>query len=661
MKTGHYIFRAAWTVLLLMVPAVSLTAAPKWPEIDPAELAETHGRVDPEAGAEVLLYDVLVDHMDYYSPREEHYQRVKIYDQRGVERYSKVEIPYRAGEKITNVEARTIKPDGTIVELTKAELFDRQVAKVGSFRIKQTAFAPPGLEPGVILEYRYTKRPVPGYLSTWITLQQESPVRIARGEIQTLPTSNYHVEGIFFRSVGNSEMKEGGRKGTYTFEQVNLPAKKSEPLSPSDVQTATSILLYYRENEGKVSKDFWTKTGKDLYKEGKKVTKSAREVTNTASSVVAPGDSPEQKLHKLYDFCRTKIANRDLDTVTYTAAERKRLSSNWSPSDTLKHGSGDAEDINLLFAALAATTGLETRLAVVNDRSILFVTPEHASPATMKHKVAAVRLDGAWKFFDPGAVYEPFGELAWENTDTCYILGNSSGGEVRELEGPPSSFSVQRRLADLTLSPDGTLEGNVRMDFTGLWDVDMKNDFDDQSPDDRLVSWKEEIQGVEPRAEVSSVRFENADDPIKPLRITYHIRVPGYAERTGSRLFVQSGVFQRGVPPLFKDPTRMSDILFHYRSTEEDTVLIALPEGFEIEAGSAPQSQKLGALGEYSVALGTIKDGRVLAYKRSLRIDLIALSAKQYDLIRSAFEFIHAQDNHLVTLKRTAPGQAAAN
>src|SRR5687768_16667903 len=51
-------------LLLLAFGCQALLAAPKWPALDPAELAEKTPRVDPEAGAEILLREVTLDDTD---------------------------------------------------------------------------------------------------------------------------------------------------------------------------------------------------------------------------------------------------------------------------------------------------------------------------------------------------------------------------------------------------------------------------------------------------------------------------------------------------------------------------------------------------------------------------------------------------------------------
>ncbi|HEY5552246.1 MAG TPA: DUF3857 domain-containing protein [Opitutaceae bacterium] len=654
MKPCTRIVPKALIPFVLLAAGTPATQAAKWPVLDPAELAETQAVVDPEAGAEVILRSVEIDHADYFRPSEEHYFRIRIYNERGIKLLSKVEITYRNSTTIAGVAARTIKPDGTVIELPREEIHDQEIVKSGNERTRVKAFAPAGLEPGAILEYRYTRLPAPGRLLTWVAFQGSLPVRRATCKVEVLAISDYTMMALFFNWPDQGTKRD--KMGAYLFELTNIPAGKEEPFSPPEVHTSASILFFYKENKDGEQDTYWRRRGRSLHTETTRTVRPAKAVAAAAASIAASGDSAVEKLEKFYDFCRTKITNRNLDTITYTREERKKLPRNRDPSDTLANGSGEAEDINLLFAALAATTGLEARLAVVNDRSVMLVSQSFAERFTITHKVVAVSIDGEWKFFDPGSVYLPFGTLSWEHSDTCYVLADKEGGEIKLLNGPPSSLSTRRRRADLTLDENGTLEGVVRTTYSGLWDAARKNNMDDESPEEREKTVREEVQSYMPRAEVTEIRIDGAADPLTPLWISYRIRVPDYAERTGSRLFFQPAVFEKGAELVFKEPMRESQILFRYRRTEDDTVVIKLPAGYALEEASAPEPLDLGVVGRYDIALGMVGGGQAVALKRKFRLDAIALAPEHYEALRSAFEIIHNRDNHLLTLRRAERG-----
>jgi len=67
------------------------------------------------------------------------------------------EVPYLKGNfKITDIKARTIHSDGTIIRLRKPE--DLLVSKSGDQQIERKVFTLPSVEVGSILEFTYTIR-----------------------------------------------------------------------------------------------------------------------------------------------------------------------------------------------------------------------------------------------------------------------------------------------------------------------------------------------------------------------------------------------------------------------------------------------------------------------------------------------------------------------
>lgn len=64
-----------------------------WREISPADLQLASSRVEPNADAEAIFWEVRVDDSTENLVMR-HYIRVKIFTERGREKYSKIDIPY---------------------------------------------------------------------------------------------------------------------------------------------------------------------------------------------------------------------------------------------------------------------------------------------------------------------------------------------------------------------------------------------------------------------------------------------------------------------------------------------------------------------------------------------------------------------------------------
>jgi hypothetical protein len=215
------------------------------------------------------------------------------------------------------------------------------------------------------------------------------------------------------------------------------------------------------------------------------------------------------------------------------------------------------------------------------------------------------------------------------------------------LSGPEKSLI--QRTATFRLDEEGTLEGDVKVEVTGHEAIRERNFFDGLSEANRVETLKEKLQARLSTAEVDSVEFENVLDASKPFSCTYRIKVVGYAQRTGKRLFVQPAFFQWGRAAMFRDSQRVHPIFFDYPWSEKDTVKIELPEGYALDNAEAPQSTTLGKVGEYKAGVGVTTDGRMLVYNRQL------VFGKGGNILFQTAAY-PALDNHAITLKSVPAG-----
>ena len=88
-----------------------------WKPVTQAEIDMKTPVVEPDADAEAIFWDVTLDDKKDTKLIYRHYVRVKIFTERGRERFAKMDIPFVKGRKVEGVAARVIKPDGTIVVL----------------------------------------------------------------------------------------------------------------------------------------------------------------------------------------------------------------------------------------------------------------------------------------------------------------------------------------------------------------------------------------------------------------------------------------------------------------------------------------------------------------------------------------------------------------
>jgi hypothetical protein len=185
----------------------------------------------------------------------------------------------------------------------------------------------------------------------------------------------------------------------------------------------------------------------------------------------------------------------------------------------------------------------------------------------------------------------------------------------------------------------------------------MKEDYDEETPEQREKKLRD---GVKERlgGEISEIKIESANDPLKPFVYSYKVSIAGYAERTGKRLFLQPAFFQKGVGQMFPTSERQHDIYFRYPWTEEDQVVIELPEGYALDNADSPGDLSFGEAGHYHVKIGVTQDQRRLDYKRDFRFTALIFPKATYPNLKKAFDVLHQRDNHTITLKQAAAGAA---
>jgi len=167
--------------------------------------------------------------------------------------------------------------------------------------------------------------------------------------------------------------------------------------------------------------------------------------------------------------------------------------------------------------------------------------------------------------------------------------------------------------------------------------------------------------------EISDVKIENVAADDKPFAYSFRVRVPGYAQRTGKRLFVQPAFFQRGAGPLFPTSARRYDVYFHYPWSEEDSVEITLPEGYALDNPESPSPFGAGPISRYEPKAAATKDGRKLIYTRSFFFNprnetgMMIFPVDSYPQLKHYFDQVHKQDGHTISLKQAAAAAASSN
>ncbi|HSR50519.1 MAG TPA: DUF3857 and transglutaminase domain-containing protein [Acidobacteriota bacterium] len=644
--------------LLVLVHVLCLALSPAveaadWKPVDPADLRAEQPSVEAGADAEALFWEVRVqDEVSGQVPKShlDHYLRLKIFTERGVEQFGTVRLGQSKDIRILAIRGRTIQPDGSVIELDGDSVFEQDSAKGFGVTLTDKTFVMPAVKPGAIIEYQWRETRLEQFAhGAEFDLQREFPVR--RVTYYLKPWSNdqgYDMRALVFNAEQPPFQHEPG--GWQSVSLENVAAFREEPHMPPGLAVRPWMLTYYtRDHQDLSPQEYWKRHAKRLWDVHKKRFKVNRAVRDKTAELLEGVKSPQEKLRILYDFCRREIENIHDDTADLSQRELEERDANKKPEDTLEEGRGTGYDITMLFLALGEAAGFEARPAAVGNSAFFFFDPQVAVSYLLPNMTAAVQVGQEWRFFHPPARYAPFGTLPWFHEGQLALIADPD--EPAFVRTPVSSpqRSFTRRSADLSLDEEGTLEGHIRIEFGGHQGARRREIHDASEESERRDALLEMLAGRLPGIEVSAPAMERIGGP-GSLVYTARIRLPGFAQVTGKRLFLQPAFFQQGQNPRFTAAERLHPIYFHHTWMDEDIVRIKLPEGYEASSLESPGSFRAPEVCEYMVSLAMEADN-TLVYKRRFIFKGLLFPAESYSSLKDVFDMVHTRDSHTLILR----------
>ena len=601
------------------------------------------------------------------------YERIKILnekalnpDERG-KTYADVEIPLNVVEDrveaITDLKARTIKPDGSIVEFN-GKPFEKTVFKGRGVKLAVKAFSMPEVSVGSIVEYKYRRlRSIPGYAmvrlfgGSWniqselFTVKESLHFRpFDVNAFQSSAKFQFEMEDNRVSNVSiNLKEKPRNVGGDSTLELTDVPAFEPESfMPPEDVYKPTVIFFYGRRGSMSVDKE-WQELGKDRYEQLETFLAGNKGVKEAALQAIGGETEPGTKLRKIYERAQ------QLRNLTYererTNEERKteNIQRNLSAGDVLAHGYGTNQDITLLFVAMARAAGFDASIVQVGDRKTRFFVKDWTSPRQLSSVIAAVNLDGKDIFLEPGTRFCPYGVVRWNHSVTDGLKLEKKGGTF--VKAPPITYdkSVTRRTATMTLGEDGTLKGDVVLEFEGAEALEHRLDAIDSDEAGRKKDLEDELKQWLPTGAIVKMAVSQGWETTGgPVVARFNVELPNYATLAGKRLLIPAFLFQLKQNQAFTHSQRKYPVYFPYPFTDTDTVSIKVPSGFTLESVPPAQDAKLAGTARYQNVSNF--DGTQLVSQRQLAFNGIYFDLDKYSELKSFFGKVQAGDEQQAVL-----------
>ena len=214
------------------------------------------------------------------------------------------------------------------------------------------------------------------------------------------------------------------------------------------------------------------------------------------------------------------------------------------------------------------------------------------------------------------------------------------------------------RKAHVSLAADGSLNGEIVVEYGGEDALEHRLDALDENEAGRRQSLEDEIKAWLPGEAVvklqSSEGWQSAD---QPLVARFTVQIPGFASVTGKRLLAPAYFFPTLQKNMFINDYRRYPIIFPYPFTESDELYLKLPDGYTLEA--PPYRRKTG-LAYAGYEISTAFENRELITKRQLRFDGLQVPPGQYGELKEFFAIVQKGDGGQAVLRVDTPEKAQA-
>jgi phosphopantetheinyl transferase (holo-ACP synthase) len=664
------IVRPCLLVLCFVVSLASFAQKEDWLPVTPQDLQYKEVPGNKGASAVRLYY---AQYINDNTASCFFYERIKILNEKalaGGNSYADVQIPILtfgdAVEEISDLKARTIKPDGSIVEFN-GKVFDKVIFKGRGIKFSARAFTMPEVSVGSIIEYKYRT-----ILNIPVLMDLKIPVRNAweiQSELFTVKESLYYQPdtGKRFQSMSQVQIESGGERlsnvmlnmkelkekmrdngGDKALDLTNVQPFESEEFMPPENNFKPTV-IFFTGRLGKVDVDKeWLDIGKTYFDFYERLMAADHGVKEAAIKAIGTETDPAMKLHKIYDRVQ-QLRNLSFER-SRTAEERKaeHIQKNNNVADVLAHGYGNSEELTVLFVAMARSAGFDASVVMVPDRKRQFFVRDWTSRFQIDNRIAAVNLNGKDMYLEPGTRFCPYGFVRWNHTEIDALKLDRKGGTF--VKAPSMSYdkSVTRRNATMTLSEDGSLKGNIVLEFKGAEALEHRLDGIDRDEAGRKKDLEDELKQWLPAGSLVKMDvaqgWETSDTS---LAARFNVEVPNYATLAGKRLLIPAFLFQSKENQAFAHGQRKYPIYFPYPFTDNDTVILQVPTGLTPESIPQKEDAQLPFARYQNVSNF---DGTKLISQRQLAFNGIFFPVEKYSDLKTFFGKVQAGDEQQAVL-----------
>ena len=519
-------------------------------------------------------HDVLPSGQSRYTT----HQVVKILNERGIQKYGDIAIPYQPNTQNIGVNiARTITPDGTI-HIPPAEAFN-DVTPPGllSYNLYSDmmwrVISMVALSPGVCIEYQVTledklenvtgnKTWISGgynFQSTEVTLETTFALRLPQEYAIQWKVDNFDIEPDI--SYHENEIVQ------YVWRHGEVPALKIEERMPHINDIAMRLRYSSIESWDDVYRWY-----KDLAK-GRYV--SDQRLQGTVEKLTEGLKTDTEIIRAIYQFVAEKIR--------YVSIELGQSAYQPSPAtEVLLKQYGDCKDKTTLLISMLDLVGIKAYPVMVSTLPYERVNKTLPSLSQFNHMIAAVPI-GKEKYIWMDATSDTcsYGDLPYKNQGRIgFLIGDTSGTFV-DIPIFPAKSNQLVSNTELWLNLDGGARGEIHIHMTGQYNLNARWTYKQIPPAQWQRTFATELSTLFPNIVIDDATIADLYDPDLPLKISVDFHTKKYVMTLNQQQLLPMPIDEfADYAEIFAAAERIYPLDLNYPMEIEKTVQIHMPPGW---------------------------------------------------------------------------------
>jgi hypothetical protein len=546
-------------------------------------------RIDDRYAKEsaIILFDKRrLEYMDSAGKKTVEYRTIhriiRVNDDKGIESFNKVYLPYTDSSDIIDMQARAILPNGSIREVNRRDMKDFKNDDGRTYKI----FAMEGLEKGAEVEFYFTTKHKTDFFGEE-TLQETFPIIDAQLEIICPNQYTFQMKGdncspqIADTTINN--------KRTFATRLTDIPGAEREKYSAyeANLHKIEYRLSYTTANGGEhIRLNTWNNFAQRIYEIYETFTE--KDLSRVGNLIEGEGwqklPDDRQKVIAVENYLKKQFTTReDIDNQNAGNIE-------WM----IKNKIASHRGMIRLYAAIFQKLGIQHQIVLTCDRT------EKRIDRSFENWTNASQFlfyfPSTKKFLAPTLVYlrYPWIEPQWAMTDAVFCqtttIGNFTTAIAVIRQVPLEDFS-QSFIRDESVIRFNTrldsLQVDIKESLAGYFALGSRAAYIRSNPEERRTLMKEVARAASGSEKILSSSVENDniedDNDNKPFVIKQSLLTDAMLENAGKNILVKLGMVLGPQTEMYQEKPRQFPIYLSYPHTLERFIDFVVPKGYTIK------------------------------------------------------------------------------